>query len=250
MLKSIAPPLVVAVLMLGVAACSPTTESNPPAVTSPVPGQVSVSPTVSVAPAVSVSPTASQAPPSGTPAAAEFKDIPLEGKGDAVVKFTIPADTPAIAVLAHKGKSDFIVDAVDEGGQTLGELADDFGDYRGTVLFGGIAGQHPVAFKIIADGTWTITIEPISEATPWDTSTALHGTGDGVYRLSPTSSGLGRLHLTFKGTGSFIVRAHTNAGVEELANEIDDFTGQVLLSGGTSMLEIIADGGSWSVSTG
>jgi hypothetical protein len=46
------------------------------------------------------------------------------------------------------------------------------------------------------------------------------------------------------------VRAHRNAGVEELANEIDDFTGQVLLSGGTSMLEIIADAGSWNVSTG
>jgi hypothetical protein len=182
--------------------------------------------------------------------AVDFKDIVLKGKGKKVAKFTIPEDAIAIAVIAHKGKSNFIVHSIDSSGATLDSLVNEIGNYTGTVLFDTDVGEHSVAFGIDADGSWTITIKPVSRAPAWNASTPLKSRGDAVYRVSPPSSGLVTVDLGFKGDGNFIVHSYSDGGSEGLANEIDNFSGQVLLPHGTFLLEIVANGGTWSMTPG
>ena len=184
------------------------------------------------------------------PSVVDFKDIIIKGKGKRVAKFTIPEDATAIAVIAHKGTSNFIVHSIDASGATLDGLVNEIGNYAGTVLSDTDAGEHSVAFGIDADGSWTITIKPVTRAPTWNASTVLKGRGDAVYRLSPPSSGLVTLDLVFKGDGNFIVHSYGNDGSEGLANEIDNFSGQVLLPDGTYLLEIVANGGAWSMTPG
>jgi hypothetical protein len=188
-----------------------------------------------------------EAPASAAP---KFDPIALKGKGKKVVKFSIPEDVAAIAVLKHKGKSNFIVDALDANGKSLGALVNEIGNYSGTVLFDTDADQHTAAFAVDADGTWTITVKPVASAPAWDPSKTLKGTGDSVYQVSPASSGLVVVDLTFKGDGNFIVDAYTPEGREGIANEIGNFTGQVPLPDGTYLLDVIANGGAWTVKPG
>jgi hypothetical protein len=199
-------------------------------------------------PAPTTQPQTSQAPDSLP--AATFKDITLTGKGDKVAKFKIPQDATAIAVLTHNGSSNFAVESIDSSGATLGLLVNTIGKYSGTVLFDVNAGEHSVAFKITADGPWSATIKPVTEAKAWNPSTTLKGTGDNVYRLSPASSGLVTLDLTFRGDGNFAVRSYSQDGADLLANEIDNFSGQVLLPDDTFLFEVLANGGTWTAKPG
>jgi hypothetical protein len=195
-------------------------------------------------------PETTVAPVVPEPATAAFKDIALKGKGHKVAKFTIPEDAAAIAVLTHKGKSNFIVHSVGADGEMLDGLVNEIGNYSGTVLFDTEADEHAVAFEIDADGAWTITVKPVTSATVWDPTSTLKGKGDAVYEVSPASSGLVTLDLTFKGEANFIIHAYTLDGSEGLANEIGPFSGQVLLPDGTFLLEVVANGGTWSATPG
>jgi TM2 domain-containing membrane protein YozV len=194
--------------------------------------------------------TVTSGPASSEPGAADFEPIALKGTGKKVVKFTIPEETAAIADITHKGEENFIVHTVDATGETLAGLVNEIGNYRGTVLFDTGAGEHSVAFEIDADGAWTITVKPVTAAKVWDPSTTLNSTGDGVYLVSPPSSGLVTLNLKYKGEGNFIVHAYSSDGTDGLANEIGDFSGQVLLPDGTLVLEVLASGGTWSATPG
>jgi hypothetical protein len=135
-----------------------------------------------------------------TPVAAAFTDIVVTGKARKVVKFEIPAETAAIAVVTHKGTSNFIVHTVGADGEPVAGLVNEIGNYSGTVFFNTDASQHAVAFEVDADGAWTITVKPVTAAPTWDPSAPLAGKGDGVYIVSPASSGLVTLDLTFKAT--------------------------------------------------
>ena len=72
------------------------------------------------------------APPSAAPtaSAATFDEIPLSGKGKKVVKFDIPENAAAIAVMTHKGEANFIVHALDGSGKTIGGLVNEIGNYK------------------------------------------------------------------------------------------------------------------------
>ena len=74
----------------------------------------------------------------------------------------------------------------------------------------------------------------MASAPVWDPSTPLKGTGDGVYVVSPGSSGRVVLDLMFKGEGNFIVHSYTADSSDGIANEIGNFSGQVPLPDGTS----------------
>jgi len=180
----------------------------------------------------------------------DFAEIALTGKGKKVVKFDIPEGVPGLAVMTHNGESNFIVEALDASGDSLGSVVNEIGDYSGTVLFDKELDQHTVAFAVDADGPWTITVKPVTSAPAWDPSTTLKGTGDSVYQLSPASSGLVVLDMTFTGEDNFIVHAYGPDSGEGIANEIGNFSGQVPLPDGTVLLEIIANGGAWTITPG
>ena len=184
------------------------------------------------------------------PTAPAFKDITLKGKGKKVAKFKKPADTAAIALITHKGKSNIIIDSIDASGDEIKGLVNEIGNYKGTVLFDEHDGDNSVALKIDADGSWTITIKPVTSARAWNPATTLSGAGDDVVLVKPQSSGLVTLDLAYKGKSNFIVDAYSQDGSEGIANEIGNFSGQVLLPDGTFLLEVQANGGTWSATPG
>ena len=107
-----------------------------------------------------------------------------------------------------------------------------------------------MAFEIDADGPWTITVKPVSAAQAWNPATTLKGTGDSVYRIAPASSGLVTLDITAKGEDNFIVDSYSADGTENLANEIGNFSGQVLLPDGSFLLTVSANGSTWTMTPG
>ncbi|MEX1278111.1 MAG: hypothetical protein WEI16_03575, partial [Chloroflexota bacterium] len=120
------------------------------------------------------------------------------------------------------------------------------GGYAGTVLFDVASGVHSVAFEITAGGAWTITIKPVTAARVWDGMSPLNGSGDDVVRVNPRIAGLARATVQHTGSSNFAVWAYSASGGDLLVNEIGAYLGEVLLGGGTFLLEITADG-AWTV---
>jgi hypothetical protein len=236
------------VILITTAACSSgsTTESQTATAQTTPAAASSIAPSV----AASEAPAPSVAIPSESAATAAFADITLKGKGKKVAKFDKPADTAAIATITHAGERNIIIDSVDASGDEIANLVNEIGKYKGTVLFDEHSGDNSVAMKIDADGAWTITIKPVTAARAWDPSTPLKGVGDDVVLVEPASSGLTTLDLTYKGKSNFIVDAFSADGSENLANEIGNFSGQVLLPEGTVLLQVVAHGGTWTATPG
>ena len=182
--------------------------------------------------------------------AATFKPITLKGKGKKVAKFSIPVDSAAIAQLTHTGTSNFAVTSVASDGSQNDLLVNTIGKYKGTVLFDSGDNEHSVAFKVDADGSWTIVVKPVTNARAWDGTSVVKGTGDDVLKVSPPPSGLVTLDLRYRGSDNFAVQAFSDSGVDLLANEIGNFSGQVLLPAGTVLIAVTADGGTWSMTPG
>lgn len=199
----------------------------------------------SQAPAASAEPTVPPSPIASLEPEPAFADIELTGTGNAVPRFDIPEDSAAIAVISHTGAANFAVWAVDGAGAQTDLLVNTIGNYAGTVLFDESAGSHTDAFDIEADGSWTITVKPVTEAFRWDGSEALAGSGDDVAILEPPASGLKSTTVTHAGTGNFAIWAY-GPSTDLLVNEIGNYSGEALLADGTFLLEITADG-PWTI---
>jgi hypothetical protein len=184
------------------------------------------------------------ATPEPTPAEA-FAPIKLTGRGSRVPKFTIPEDTAAIAIITEKGTSNFVVWTLGADGSKQELLVNDIGSYKGTVLFDVEADTHSVAFKIESNGSWTITIAPISRARTWATSGALTGKGDDVVQLSPPVAGFATTTVSHRGSANFVVHSYSDSGVDLLVNEIGNYKAEIQLPDGTLLLQVEADG-AWS----
>lgn len=179
------------------------------------------------------------------PIAGTFQPIVLSGKGSKVKKFSIPENAAAIAVVSEKGTSNFVIWSLASDGSENDLLVNDIGNYAGTVLFDGNAGEHSVGFKIESNGTWKITIKPVTLARHWNGSTALSGKGDDVVYVSPPSNGLTVVTLKHSGDSNFAIWAYGEEA-ELIVNDIGKYNGETTLPNGTILLEITANG-SWSV---
>jgi hypothetical protein len=181
-----------------------------------------------------------------------FEPITLSGEGKKVEELAIPLGVAAIAEIIHNGESNFVVNTIDASGDQVDGLVNEIGDYKGTVFIEPSEDDPPVALEIDADGAWTVTIKHVTDAMAWDSSTALEGTGDSVYQVEPPSAGLVTLELTYHGESNFIVRTYSGTydGLDDIANEIGDFMGEVLLPDGTFLLEITANEGTWTATPG
>lgn len=104
--------------------------------------------------------------------------------------------------------------------------------------------ERPAALRIEADGDWRVVVQPLSEVSPWPGTPS--GTGAAVLRLSqgPVSD-LTVLMMTHHGESNFTVTAYGQE-TDLLVNEIGNYTGEVQLPLGTTVLEIEADG-TWTL---
>lgn len=188
--------------------------------------------------------------PAASPTTASFAAITLEGTGKKVPRFTIPANSAAIAEATYSGAGTFAITSVAADGNTNDLLVNTTGAYEGTVLFDA-SGEQTVAFEVDATGAWTIVVKPVSSARIWDGTATLTGNGDDVVQISPASTGLVTLDLDYKGERNFAVTAIAGEAddADLLANATGTFTGQVLLPPGSLLLTVRASG-PWSAKPG
>lgn len=189
-------------------------------------------------------------PPTPTPEPTEnplfFANIELTGKGTKVVKFTKPADVPAIVTISEKGTSNFVVYNLDASGDKIDLLVNEIGNYKGTVLIDADEGEESVAFKVESNGSWTLTVKPLSRARIWAPDGAISGNGDDVLFVFPEPEPFTIVTLKHDGDSNFAIWAYSGDDTDLLVNEIGRYSGDTVVGSDLLLLEITADG-SWSI---
>ena len=168
----------------------------------------------------------------------------VEGRGTATSSEITPQYGGGMALgvdvvtLTHDGRSSFIVTAV-QGDQTE-VVASAIGSYRGQRP---LVVQGPVSFQVIADGAWTLKVQPI----PNGARPAFSGSGDAVsaYFTPPAPTTWAIAHT---GQSSFFVFAHCLGGSIVVADKNGAFqdTVQIEFPCGPCFWEVRADG-AWSM---
>lgn len=163
----------------------------------------------------------------------------LEKQGDGDDFFAVELTEPSIARITHDGASNFAVFAYPaEGRRDL--LVNEIGAYSGTRPLGWL--ELPIVdIEVQADGIWTFTVLPLSEAP--HPGTSIEGSGDAVLNFNDVD---GRaLRVSHDGSSNFAVLAYGDRR-SVMINEIGTYSGRVRLVPGTLFVEIQADG-RWSL---
>lgn len=173
----------------------------------------------------------------------KIETIKESGTGDGVI--TLPAEVKAgIVTATHTGEANFAIQGLDSKNQpTIDLLVNTIGDYSGVSALGlqGL-GDPATSLKISADGKWTLDIAPVSSGATIDAPA--EGTGDGVYRYDGDAA---KWNIKNTGGGNFMVNQISDSPMPNLAvNEIGDYSGDVPMLAGPSVVVIKSDG-KWSV---
>lgn len=184
-----------------------------------------------------------QAEPDPAPSPKAIKPTRYHGSGNRVVKIRKPNGKPAepvIVALTHHGQSNFAVWTLNRKLKQTELLVNTIGDYRGTVPVDFEVGSETRRIQVQADGSWTMTIRPVSSARHF--SSRITGKGDDVvwYTAGPKVA-----NIKHSGSGNFAVWFHGEDGTDLLVNEIGKYKGQSPFTG-KAVLAITADG-SWSI---
>lgn len=167
-----------------------------------------------------------------------FEPLYLDGYGSQVIE--LPGEHGIVTATAN-GSGNFIVNVLDENNEATGDLlVNTIGAYQGTTFFG--RGWGTATFlEVVADGPWTIAIEPVSYAQ--EIALPGEGVGDAVYLYG---GGSGAWTFTHDGQSNFVVYEYGDAIMPLLINEIGQYSGQVPIRRGPAVIVVIADGW-WSV---
>jgi hypothetical protein len=192
--------------------------------------------------------TGAPAKPNPLPVVDEIRPLPgrgieLSGSGSArTVEIAPDASGSGLGILmlslTHNGQSTFVVTAVQ--GDDAEVAARAIGEYRGrrpVVVYG------PVQFEILADGDWTLRLQPM----PRGGQPAASGSGDDVsaYFDPPPP---GTWNISHTGQEGFVVYAHCLGGsvlVADRTGAVQETT-PVELGRGPCFWEVRADG-SWTL---
>lgn len=176
------------------------------------------------------------------PAFPEPETLEYSGVGDSVVEIDLHDDA-RIATLSHGGASNFTVRTLTSGGDNSDMLANVIGAYEGRVLYNAGEREEAAALEISADGSWEITLEPLSTAVSWgEDEDEFVGAGDEVVQLAWTPEGITALSMTHDGASNFAIWSYTSTDRDLLVNEIGAYEGEVSLAAGTLLLAVTADG--------
>lgn len=203
-----------------------------PATTAPATPAVTAPRSTSAAPATT-------APATEPPRATEKVH---EGSGADVVRLDLTAGEFYMATFSHSGESNFAVWTVDENGNESDLLVNTIGAYDGVRPLN--LESDPAALSIEADGGWRVTVQPLSEAPVWAGSAG--GNGDAVLWVDQSAlTGLTTVRLTHGGESNFAIWAYGDQS-DLLVNDIGPYDAEVLMPGGTLLLDITADG-AWTI---
>lgn len=164
--------------------------------------------------------------------------VRLQGVGQTATKAVTPPGSVSMVTLTHTGRSNFIVHAFH--GTQDDSMVNEIGNYSGARP---LIGTDPVVFDVRADGTWTISIDPIGLAS----GVAFSGKGDAVSGLfDPPATGA--WEIAHDGKSNFIVHAVCAGGQVSVQNEIGRISGSrvIQFQNGPCFWEVRADG-NWSL---
>jgi hypothetical protein len=175
----------------------------------------------------------------------------FQGKGKQVTpKFTLEQGL-AVVRGSQTGRSNFIVEVVDDMGRYVGLGANVIGSVQSTrVVRAGEKGEY--LMNVTADGSWTITVDQPKPISPRSLPVTFSGSGDAVTEFVQLPPGLvtARAPQT-SGRSNFIVQAVSPDGrfVGLLANEIGVATSSKALSGNGQVILLAVNGdGAWTIS--
>ncbi len=195
----------------------------------------SLVPTSTPTPVPTVTPTPEPTPTPFDPSS--IKEIKKSGKGDDVVEIGVKTPWIYRCVAKYTGDSNFVV-------KVAGDLKiNEIGTYNGAFMLA-YGGTDAEEVEITADGSWSLTLEPLLYT---DTSEA-SGKRSAVTDLF-TAEGPGVYEITHEGDSNFVVYLHSESGDDLLINEIGDYSGKKkvnLLEGDLACWEVVADG-KWSI---
>jgi hypothetical protein len=191
---------------------------------------------------------APSAPAPASPAPIEPAPQSFSGKGKRVSDRFRLEQGLSIFRMKHSGRSNFIMELIDESGRTVELLVNEIGSFDGAKAIGvRTAGTYVI--DIDADGNWSVTIEQPRPTSAPSTPSSFTGRGAKVTPFFALQSGLRIVSMQHNGRRNFIVELLDRNGktVSLLANEIGRFDGQKTASGsGIHLLNIDADG-DWTV---
>jgi hypothetical protein len=173
-----------------------------------------------------------------------WKTLKFAGRGDDVLKVSVPNDDAALVYFKHRGNSNFIVVAHDPQGERLDSLVNDIGNYEGIRPVNFTADEVLASLEIDADGRWVIEVRHITTARQMADGT-VKGIGDEVVGVESELLTGETARLKHTGESNFIVTAWGESR-EGIVNEIGKYDGRNLVPAGTLLFEIQADG-NWSL---
>jgi len=176
--------------------------------------------------------------------------IELSGSGQEATKDFNLEGGLSVFTMTHTGGSNFIVELLDENGNTIDLLVNEIGTFDGKKAVG-IKKSGKYLLDISAGGSWTVKIDQPrpSEAPP--VPQEFKGNGQQVSEVFSIGKGLARFEMTHSGSSNFIVTLLDDNGntVDLLVNEIGTFDGSKAVSirnTGMYLLDIQADG-AWTI---
>jgi hypothetical protein len=168
------------------------------------------------------------------------------GFGDSIIELT-KIKKPVLVQLSHQGASNFIVWAKDKNASRIDLVANNIGNYSGTILLNLNSQEVLNYFEITADGSWSVEVKGLKKAPNWKGKT-YSGFGDQVIELQKIFKGNTRLNLSHIGSGNFIVWTYDKNGkrLDLKANEIGSYTGQKFLGSNVKYISVQSDG-EWTI---
>jgi hypothetical protein len=168
--------------------------------------------------------------------------ILLSGSGDSVVD--IDRDRIGIMHITYSGRRNFIVESYDANGEEIELLVNTIGDYEGTIFFNIRDDDDIARLSIKSSGDWTIEVLPLSMTRHENIPGTITGKGDDVVYLTGGTPDILIIDASIT-SRNFIIFAWGDDR-DLVVNEIAPYTGTVIVSSSTMLLEIKADG-DWSI---
>lgn len=215
------------------------TDETPEATTAP-------EPTPRPEPTATPEPTPTPTPePTPTPTPVPFEPIVFSGAGPDVVALDDPITDPLLVTLSHSGSSNFQVSLLDANGERVQSLANEIGQWAGTLPVNLRVGDSFAFIEINADGPWEITFDEITSAPTLATEPGSRHDGAGSEVLIFVTDGPAVVAFDCPTCDSNIFIRAIGDRSDSLENAIGEggFQGRYVVPDGTFLLQIEARAG-------
>lgn len=203
-------------------------------------------PTPTPEPTATPEPTPTPTPePTPTPTPVPFEPIVFSGAGPDVVALDDPITDPLLVTLTHSGSSNFQVSLLDANGERVESLANEIGQWAGTLPVNLRVGDSFAFIEINADGPWEITFDEITSAPAMATEPGSRYDGVGSEVLIFVTDGPAVVAFDCPTCDSNIFISATGDRSDSLENAIGEggFQGRYVVPDGTFLLQIEARAG-------